>query len=108
MSDTPVTDTPRRRRYKKRKQIPNLLSLSRVLFTFLCTLLLYVEQIPYRRTWAFVAYIIASLTDWWDGAVARKYGWTSPFGTYMDAIADKVLQIGIFIDFLLFGILPRS
>jgi len=49
---------------------------------------------------AFGVFIIASLTDYWDGLVARKRGELSNFGRLMDPIADKVLVLSCFFVFL--------
>lgn len=48
-------------------------------------------------TFAFVLYIIAALTDWADGWVARRFNMITDFGKLMDALADKVLNVGIFV-----------
>ncbi|WOO40587.1 CDP-diacylglycerol--glycerol-3-phosphate 3-phosphatidyltransferase [Rubellicoccus peritrichatus] len=76
--------------------LPNLLSLSRVAFLFVIAILLYA---PFKgaATLAFVLYIIAALTDWADGWVARRFNMITDFGKLMDALADKVLNVGIFV-----------
>ena len=47
--------------------------------------------------WAIVVFGLASLTDTFDGLVARKLGQTSSFGTVLDPVADKVLLTTAFI-----------
>lgn len=45
--------------------------------------------------WAGTAlFIAAGLTDWLDGRLARRSGLTSPVGTYLDPVADKILVLG--------------
>ena len=44
-------------------------------------------------------FIIASITDWLDGFLARKYNWVSDFGKFWDPIADKVLINSVLICF---------
>lgn len=57
---------------------------------------------------AFVLFIVASITDWADGYVARRYNRITDFGKLMDALADKVLTVGMFITLLAVpGLLPR-
>jgi CDP-diacylglycerol---glycerol-3-phosphate 3-phosphatidyltransferase len=43
--------------------------------------------------WARAAFITAMTTDWFDGRVARWRGRTSPLGTLLDPVADKVLVL---------------
>lgn len=78
--------------------LPNLLSLSRVAFLFVIALLLFFAQgLKGAATAAFVLYIIAAVTDWADGWVARRFNMITDFGKLMDALADKVLNVGIFV-----------
>lgn len=51
-------------------------------------------------------FLFAGLTDWLDGYIARKYNLTSNFGKLMDALADKVIVVGMFITLLATGLLP--
>ncbi len=44
-----------------------------------------------------VLFVIASLTDYFDGKIARKYNLVSDYGKVMDAIADKILVNGLLI-----------
>ncbi len=76
--------------------LPNLLSLSRVAFLFVIALLLY-WGFRGAATASLVLYILAAITDWADGWVARKYGMITDFGKLMDALADKVLNVGVFV-----------
>lgn len=86
--------------------LPNLLTLSRIAFLFVIVALLYA---PFRGAGAlaFFLFIVAAVTDWADGYMARKTGQISNFGKLMDALADKVLMVGIFVTLLaLEGFLP--
>lgn len=86
--------------------LPNLLSLSRVAFLFVIALLLY-WGFRGAATASLLIYILAALTDWADGWVARKYGMITDFGKLMDALADKVLNVGVFVVlFALPGLMP--
>ena len=84
--------------------LPNLLTLSRVPFLFLIAILMYVD-FRFADTLAFVVFVIAGLTDWLDGKIAREMGIISVFGQLMDALTDKVLTVGLFVLFLSIGIL---
>ena len=48
-------------------------------------------------------FILASLTDWWDGALARRFGVESNMGRFMDPIADKILVLGAIVMLLAMG-----
>ena len=56
--------------------------------------------------WAFVFFLISALTDWLDGYLARRWCQITDFGKFMDALADKVLTVGLFIALLSLGKLP--
>jgi len=54
----------------------------------------------------FGIYVLASLTDWYDGWHARKYGLITRWGVFLDPFADKVLTSFAFILFYVYGIMP--
>jgi CDP-diacylglycerol--glycerol-3-phosphate 3-phosphatidyltransferase len=76
--------------------LPNLLTLSRVPLMFAVVGLMY-AQFQWAATLAFWLFIVAALTDWLDGKIARERGQVSAFGRFMDAVIDKVLVIGVMI-----------
>lgn len=86
--------------------LPNLLTLSRVPFLFLIALLMYLE-FRFSDTLAFVVFVVAGLTDWLDGKIAREMGIISVFGQLMDALTDKILTVGLFVLFVSLGILDE-
>ena len=51
-------------------------------------------------------FIIASLTDYVDGHIARKYNQVSDFGKFLDPLADKLLVIAAMVMFCEWGIIP--
>jgi CDP-diacylglycerol---glycerol-3-phosphate 3-phosphatidyltransferase len=55
---------------------------------------------PGAATLAFVVFIAAAISDWLDGAIARKRGVVSNFGKFMDALTDKILVIGLMVTFV--------
>lgn len=75
--------------------LPNLLTLSRIFIAVVIVWLLLLNSLA-GNIGAAVFFIIASITDFYDGYLAKKYGLTSDFGKLMDPIADKVLMLSIF------------
>lgn len=63
---------------------------------FAIVALMYAE-FQWAATLAFWLFIVAALTDWLDGKVAREYGQVSNFGRFMDAVIDKVMVLGVMI-----------
>ena len=75
------------------KLIPNFLSLLRIMLVFPIIYFLQVE-------WYFLAaslFFVSSLTDYFDGYLARKYAIESELGAFLDLIADKILVTAILI-----------
>lgn len=50
-----------------------------------------------------ILFMLAALTDWWDGMLARRYGVESNMGRFMDPIADKILVLGAIVMLLAMG-----
>jgi CDP-diacylglycerol---glycerol-3-phosphate 3-phosphatidyltransferase len=74
----------------------NRLTLSRLVLTVLFVAALS-SSWPYARTTALVAFLIAGLTDFVDGEVARRYGIVTNFGKLMDPLVDKIMMAAAFI-----------
>lgn len=53
--------------------------------------LLFLLPVPYARQAATVVFVLASVTDWMDGWLARRWNQTSRFGAFLDPVADKLL-----------------
>ncbi len=70
--------------------VPNLLSLSRIL-SVPVFILLMLEPNPARALAAGIVFSLASATDWLDGYLARKWGQVTKIGKLLDPIADKIL-----------------
>ena len=89
--------------------LPNLLTLSRIPLMLLIIALLYPEtesSFRWSKSLALFLFLFAALTDWLDGWLARKFGQVSDFGKFMDALADKVLTLGMFTSLLALRALP--
>jgi cardiolipin synthase len=55
---------------------------------------------------AFVVFLIAGLTDAADGYLARRWGWQTELGAYLDPLADKALLVSVYATLGFFGHLP--
>lgn len=84
------------------------ITLIRVAFIPLFMLLMYLSGgQPGLYMWlSFALFIIASLTDYVDGYIARKYGQVSDFGKFLDPLADKLLVIAAMTMFCQWGQIP--
>ena len=74
----------------------NRLTLSRLVLTVLFVLALS-SSWQYARTCALVIFLIAGLTDFVDGEIARRYGVVTNFGKLMDPLVDKIMMAAAFI-----------
>ena len=84
------------------------ITLIRVAFIPVFMLLMYLSGgQPGLYMWLSLGlFIIASLTDWVDGYIARKYGQVSDFGKFLDPLADKLLVIAAMTMFCEWKIIP--
>ena len=73
--------------------LPNKLTLLRVILIPFFLVMMYVDAIPLHFLWALVIFAAASLTDMLDGKIARARGLVTNFGKFLDPLADKVLVI---------------
>lgn len=73
--------------------LPNKLTLLRVILIPFFLVMMYVDAIPLHFLWALVIFVAASLTDMLDGKIARARGLVTNFGKFLDPLADKVLVI---------------
>ncbi|MFH1848210.1 MAG: CDP-diacylglycerol--glycerol-3-phosphate 3-phosphatidyltransferase [Candidatus Omnitrophota bacterium] len=85
--------------------LPNKLTVSRFFLTFIFMLLLFAGGLAARVAALFV-FIIAILTDWFDGLLARRNNQLTDFGKFMDPIADKVLVLSAFFAFIELDLVP--
>lgn len=72
--------------------LPNKLSIARVICIPAIVVLLYLQD-PACRIAAGILFIIACLTDFLDGRIARKHNLVTDFGKFIDPVADKLLVL---------------
>src|SRR5688572_9854124 len=87
---------------KAARLIPNVLTISRLL---LCPLIVFFflrgKYLP-----GLGLFLLACVTDFLDGYLARRFGWQSPFGSALDPIADKVFTLSFFTLLMVLGSCP--
>ena len=71
--------------------LPNKLTILRIVIVPFFVIALTIEAIPFGKWIALGLFIIASLTDFLDGFIARKYNLITDFGKFADPLADKLL-----------------
>ena len=83
----------------------NRLTLGRLALTILFVLALSSTWV-YGRTIALVLFLLAGLSDYLDGEIARRYGIVTKFGKLMDPLVDKVMMAAAFICLVPLGAVP--
>jgi CDP-diacylglycerol--glycerol-3-phosphate 3-phosphatidyltransferase len=81
-----------------RLNLPNLITLARIA---VCPVLFFLALSTgtAARFGAFVLFVVAALSDVWDGYLARKHGWITDMGKLLDPLADKLLLVATFVPF---------
>lgn len=79
--------------------LPNKLTMLRVCMIPFFIFFLLSPSVAYGNYIACGIFILASLTDWFDGFLARKYNLVTNFGKFMDPLADKLLVSSALICF---------
>ncbi len=64
------------------------------------------SQASYSHTAALAIFVVASITDYLDGWIARKYSMQTPFGALMDPLVDKIMTAAAFICLIPLGAIP--
>lgn len=85
--------------------LPNQLTLGRLVLCALFTVFLTLET-SWAGAAAFVVFVLASLTDWLDGYLARKWNLITDLGKLLDPLADKILISAAFIGMVAKGLAP--
>jgi len=85
-----------------RKDIPNIISVLRMVLVVPIVYLLLIERYPF----ALGLIVVAGLSDALDGFLAKRYNWSSQLGSFLDPLADKVLLVCCFFVCVFMGLVP--
>ena len=85
--------------------LPNKLTVLRIVLTFIIVGCLFLPGLPAKIV-SFALFAVASLTDWWDGYLARRSNQITSLGMLLDPIADKVLIVGVLLAFVRMELVP--
>ena len=78
------------------RRLPNILSTTRLILAPIF-LLLYIQDEVVWRALSVGIFAVAVVTDFFDGYIARLYGYQTPYGVFLDPLADKFLTFAGFI-----------
>ncbi len=84
------------------RYLPNAISISRMVLVAPVVWALA----THRYGIALALFAVAGISDALDGAIAKRRGWTSPFGAFLDPAADKFLVLGAYTTFAVDGQIP--
>jgi len=82
--------------------IPNIITVFRI---FLVPLVVWL-MLDGRMQAAFLLFLLAGISDGLDGYLAKRYGWQTELGAYLDPLADKALLVSIYVVLGLFSHVP--
>ncbi|MGD8779319.1 MAG: CDP-diacylglycerol--glycerol-3-phosphate 3-phosphatidyltransferase [Ignavibacteria bacterium] len=84
--------------------LPNQLTVLRIILTPVF-LILFISDDPFYKQLSIVVFIIAAITDWYDGWLARKFNYITASGKFLDPLADKILTSTAFFAFVYLNVL---
>ncbi|MCB0752032.1 MAG: CDP-alcohol phosphatidyltransferase family protein, partial [Ignavibacteriae bacterium] len=84
--------------------LPNQLTTLRIILTPVFLFLFLSGDSLYMQI-SLAVYIIAAITDWYDGWLARKFDYITTWGKFMDPLADKILTSTAFFAFVFIDVL---
>ena len=85
--------------------LPNQLTILRIILSPVF-LYLFLSDIIWMKQVSIAVYIVASLSDWYDGWLARKFNYITSWGKFWDPLADKILTSAAFIGFAIVDLIP--
>jgi CDP-diacylglycerol--glycerol-3-phosphate 3-phosphatidyltransferase len=88
-----------------RSTLPNAITVARIALAPVVFFLMFVPTFG-ARFLAWILFLAAAFSDLWDGYLARKHGWISDFGKFIDPIADKLLLVSTLLPFYILSHRP--
>lgn len=85
--------------------LPNQLTILRIILSPIF-LILFLSDVVWMKQVSVIIYIIAALSDWYDGWLARKFNYITSWGKFWDPLADKILTSVAFIGFAIVKLIP--
>lgn len=82
----------------QRSTLPNAITVARILLAPAVFFLVFTPAYG-PRLLAFSLFVALAVSDLWDGYLARKHGWITDFGKFVDPVADKLLLGATFVPF---------
>ena len=89
------------------KWVPNLLTSSRILLVPVFLFFLF-SDLSHGKLLALIIFMVATITDAYDGKIARKHNIVSKFGIFFDPLADKFLVLSAFYAFMFLPLLSTT
>lgn len=84
------------------RHLPNIICLARIALVWPLLVALQAGDYPL----AVVLFMVAAVSDGLDGYLAKRFGWTSEFGKFIDPFADKLLLVAMFVELSWLGLVP--
>ena len=85
--------------------LPNQLTILRIILSPVF-LYFFLSEVIWMKQISIVIYIIAALSDWYDGWLARKFNYITSWGKFWDPLADKILTSSAFVGFAIVDLIP--
>jgi CDP-diacylglycerol--glycerol-3-phosphate 3-phosphatidyltransferase len=84
--------------------LPNQLTVLRIILTPVFFILFIIDD-PVTKQISLGIFVVAALTDWYDGWLARKFNYITAWGKFWDPLADKILTSSAFLGFVFLGVI---
>lgn len=84
------------------RHLPNLICLARIALVWPVLTALQAGDFAL----AMILFCVAAVSDGLDGYLAKRFGWTSELGKFLDPLADKLLLVGVFVTGSWLGLVP--